>query len=403
MLGSATATPRQSSPAVGPTDLKAPPKPLCPPGYRFNYYYQYCDLDTPGPHPRPPLDTPQNAFACRCPSGSSYLFAGPFKGRCWQHGQRGFPASWWATPDGIGLRTYDPPPPFAPGAGLYGDEEPPTQGGGKSVCPDGLTYDADLGICVDDTTKSYCDGIANRVHVRMWSWDCGSRRDDVIDAAIWAARRLYPAWQMLNEMAYAYQHYGEAGKAWARAMWDGTGQLYTTAFPGYAISDFNEYRLLVGLNTLDHALRKITDEPWLVLCHQGHCYDGDIAAHTIPGSIILCPEWFEETASGRGETMLHETLHKANAGWLSRVMRDVRSTTCQGGHDGKCYGVLNANRLRVHPEVRERIYDQQLLHYVRVPASVVNNDNWVRWLTLRYEQFACSVIPPGAPTVEDFS
>lgn len=90
-LGLAGPARRASSPAhssVG--DLQAPEKPLCPPGYKFDYHFQACFRDTDQPQPRPPPGTPQYHYACRCKPGESYIF--PYQ-RCWTRGQAGIPVT----------------------------------------------------------------------------------------------------------------------------------------------------------------------------------------------------------------------------------------------------------------------------------------------------------------------
>ncbi|MBK6923451.1 MAG: hypothetical protein IPH07_39050 [Deltaproteobacteria bacterium] len=62
-----------------PNDFAAPPKPLCPPGYQFDYEFQSC---WSGPHRRPKPGE-RWKHACKCAPGESYL---AIERECWRRG-----------------------------------------------------------------------------------------------------------------------------------------------------------------------------------------------------------------------------------------------------------------------------------------------------------------------------
>ncbi len=71
-----------AAPTVGDV-LKAPPKPLCPPTWDFDYDWQSC-WPADVPHPPPPVGS-QWEHACRCGPGMSWLAT---VHTCWTHGTR---------------------------------------------------------------------------------------------------------------------------------------------------------------------------------------------------------------------------------------------------------------------------------------------------------------------------
>ncbi len=385
LLGFADSVPDGSSPAsVG--GILANEKPLCPPGYHFNYHWQCC-LRSNGTVPAELGGKPLHAYACRCPAGYSYVASGQLKGQCWE---RGKVPTQVRPPAGIGLFWgHDEP---------VGDDEEPDPNAPKPItCPDGLEYDPELDLCVDNTEKDYCD---LSVSIRTWWWDCDGWRDRIHDAATWAAWRLDPAYRMLYQMLFRYYWGGAQGRAWARAMWDYGPEF--SSLKGW-IGGFSEFRLLLGVRTLARALSKVTDDPWLIICHTNQCgaHPG-AGAYTSYGRITLCPAWFDETPAERGQLLLHETLHFCNTLWLVHVMRDSDASICEGGLDDKCYDDENALLLQAHPEIRESVYDQENHVTINTAASVLNTDNWAGWLRKRFLRYGCQSLPSDFPKLYEF-
>jgi len=237
------------------------------------------------------------------------------------------------------------------------------------------------------------------IRVMTWSWDCDNTRDTVWSAAYFAANRIYAAHMMLLGMIHYYNTGAAQGRAWARAMWDYGG----TGSAKYWIGDFSEFRLLLGVRTLEKALSKITYDLWLFLCYEDHCVNGDDkSAYTTPGRITLCPGFFGLSPTEQGGTVLHELLHVCNELWLHRIMTDVERCPQFPFPDDKCYHAAASLFLRINPDIRESVYDQENHVTLSTAASVLNTDNLGSWLEARFEKYGCGWHPSGFPNLHEF-
>ena len=394
----------QAAPYPVPQSLQAPPRPLCPPLYTYDYEWQSCwpdDSPPPGPPPSP------YQHACRCPPGESWLVD---EWECWTHGDPVYGAV-----DTIPL--------------------PPGLSGGEHECDIGFVWDTAMQRCVfDECPQNWYYDVSLDACVNMVSqcqppppiefvWqhlptDCvGSGdgwRNEINDAIGWSVTRLFPAWKMLKELDEAPVELAW----WKQHMWEQAGDHTPPLSPGspsmeYWFGEYDDYLLELVTWVVSRALFRVlpgTPHPVQIRCDTlGACCDGDDACANLlatqGGRIKLCEGWHDSDPPDQAIIMLHELNHHVLLGRLyvqddaadNPPPHDVLapSICIHDDTDGECYFEDNSIALR-QSGATLRCFDQEEGEWRNVRATVLNVDNYVYWLASRFNVFEWCTLPPGA-------
>lgn len=335
-----------SSPA-GPDGLLAPPPPLCPDGYNFDYYFQSCWRRSPAHRAGA-----QWKHACRCPSGYSYLAEDH---ECWERGS--LPPAVGA--DGIGSSDF------------AGDISVPCDRGYQPEC-----------LVEEDNTSS------------IWvKWDfCTASQEDKLKAAAHLARRVAVSAEnfltfvstLPEDLAQEYWEYGNTDEgilsltSWAQspapAYWFGPHTWQRVNRAQHVMRMVGD-RLRYGFSYLN-----INTWPLHVRCANTCLTQGLVAMHWAEGFVKICPLAWDlfDSPFGFGDrvggpiglamVLFHELCHRSG---LWPIL-----------HDADAYGPSAS---------RDLVADGDF------STAYGNIDNYVHWAFARYAWFGrCSVWDPSS-------
>jgi hypothetical protein len=332
----ASYSPKPDSPA-SPGGLLAPPPPLCPKGYTFDYYFQSCWRKPPGHRAGAHWK-----HACRCPSGYSYLAEDH---ECWERG---------SLPPGVG---------------------------GDSIGSDEFT--GDLSVPCERGYQPEClaeDDVSSSIWVK-WDYCTGSQEDKLRAAAHLARRVAVSAEKFLTfvstlpqDLAEQYWEYGNTDEgilslgSWAQspapAYWFGPYSWQRANRAQYVMRMVGN-RLRYGFSYLN-----IVSWPLHVRCANTCTTQGLVAMHWAEGFVKLCPDVWDLFDSpmgyvdrvggpiGLAMVLFHELCHRSGLWPLL--------------HDADAYGPSASRDL-----VADGDFD----------TAHGNIDNYVHWAFARYAWF----------------
>ena len=410
-FGFGTSPGPQAAPYPVPPSLEAPPKPLCPPLYTYDYDWQSCwpdDDPPPGPPPQP------YQHACRCPPGESWLVD---EWECWTHGD-----PMLAVGDTVPL--------------------PPDLSGGEQECNSGFEWDDLEQQCVFvgceegenfspldlECKLNICpstDGVG--IDWQHYHGDCVDGWDDyyfdrVNEALHGAVEYLDPARRFLAELLYLHE---EGFDDWVEYYWNfGFGSVEDSSpepdrpwDPSLVrwFGPFHPVILRLAYDIVNWALIRITEPPGIhIRCHNldsscsGAAYSTAASSASHVGTIHLCPRWsHENTPVERVWYIIHELFHFAfpianphTALQITNMPHDVKdSNLCDSGDSSVCYRQVDAASLADHLEETRIILDNSgIIGHVPAPAAWSNVDNYTSWVFSRFIAWGPCLYPHGALT-----
>jgi hypothetical protein len=349
---------------------------------------------------------------------------------------------------------------------------------GAAVCPFGQEEVA-AGLCIDPVCPSESDvysyseqacrsndcvpvGPNDVEWSHLWG-DCvgkydGAFEDEVDDAILFAAQRLYPAARMARIMVdsaglmvgigdgvvISYAEYlWNFGYRSAPSSVDTRDPSLLAWFGPYTPYKAELVHLVLTYGTarvvknFDFATGRIFEPepgvsypPWpssldgstiKIRCwNWGACSGGDAYATAgsglwgSSGIINLCPEWLnpvdpdtgeprsiDDAKDEQGRDMIHELLHWSLVGRISNFPRDVKDSDCPfaAGTLNKCYGTSNAAWLAENLGNTRWNWDQDRWDWIETPAAFNNIDNWVAWLANRQDEWEDCALPYGSAVI----